>query len=231
MKKPIELIIKVFLLKDIKTEETSAQICKLIDKVLILDDNYKTFHNENKFKNYCFDMLYPIEKDKVYKKDCIYTFKIRTIDESLCNYIISMLKNEYTDEMKVLTISKRILPKKHIESIHSITPIVAKFDRGYWKEHINIDGLEKRLRENLIKKYNEFYNTKIDEDFELFTVITINNKKPIATKYKDITLLGDKINFKVADNKQAQDIINFAIGTGIGEMNSRGLGFINYRWL
>ena len=65
MKKPIELIIKVFLLKDIKTEETSAQICKLIDKVLILDDNYKIFHNENKFKNYCFDMLYPIEKDKV----------------------------------------------------------------------------------------------------------------------------------------------------------------------
>ncbi len=61
--------------------------------------------------------------------------------------------------------------------------------------------------------------------------MSIINKKPIATKYKDISILGDKIKFMISDNEQAQKIVNFALGTGLGEMNSRGLGFINYRYL
>lgn len=227
----VELQVKIFLLKDIKIEDASQQICKLIDNSLIKSELYDEFHNQNKFKNYSFNMLYPLEKDKVYKKENIYVFILRTVDRELSEYFIKALRNEYTDKMKVLTINKKIIPKKHIESIHTITPIVAKFDNGYWKQHSSIEVLEKRITENLIKKYNSFYNEKIDEGFELFTAIGIVNKKPIATKYKNISILGDKINFRIADNEKAQAIINFAIGTGLGEMNSRGLGFINYRWL
>ena len=231
LKKTIELQVKVYLLKDIKLEDTSQQICKIIDNSLINSEIYDKFHNENKFKNYSFNMLYPLEKDKVYKKENIYTFIIRTVDNELSEYFMKELKNQYTDEIKVLTLNKKIIPIKHIESIHTITPIVAKFDNGYWKQHSTIDVLEKRITENLIKKYNDFHNEKIAEDFELFTAMSIVNKKPISTKYKNISILGDKINFRVADNEKAQEIINFALGTGIGEMNSRGLGFINYRWL
>ena len=231
LKNTIELQVKVFLLKDIKIEDTLQQICKLIDNSLIENKLYEDFHNENKFKNYSFNMLYPLEKDKVYKKENIYTFLLRTVDNELSEYFIKKLINQYTDEIKVLTINKKIIPKKHVESIHTITPIVAKFDNGYWKKHSSIEVLEKRITENLIKKYNSFYDEKIDEDFELFTAISIVNRKPIATKYKNISILGDKINFKVADNEKAQEIINFALGTGMGEMNSRGFGFINYRWL
>ncbi|WP_042274356.1 CRISPR-associated endoribonuclease Cas6 [[Clostridium] dakarense] len=231
MKNIIELQVKVFLLKDINLENTSQEICKIIDNALTKSEIYTKFHNENKFKNYSFNMLYPLEKDKVYKKENIYTFIIRTVDNNLSEYFMKELKNQYTDEIKVLTVSKKIIPIKHIESIHTITPIVSKFDKGYWKQHSTIDVLEKRITENLIKKYNNFYDEKIDEDFELFTAMSIVNKKPISTKYKDISLLGDKINFRVADNEKAQEIINFALGVGVGEMNSRGLGFINYRWL
>ena len=231
MKNTIELQVKVFLLEDIKIEDTSEQICKLVDKLLVKDNQYSKFHNKNKFKNYSFNMLYPLEQSKVYKKENIYTFILRTVDNDLVNYFMKELVNGYTDEIKVLTINKKIIPVKHIESVHAITPIVAKFENGYWKQHSSIEVLEKRIKENLIKKYNVFYDEKIDEDFELFTTMSIINKKPIATKYKDISILGDKIKFMVSDNEQAQKIVNFALGTGLGEMNSRGLGFINYRWL
>lgn len=231
MKNTIELQVKVFLTKDIKIEETLQKICILVDKSLIKDDRYSKFHEENKFKNYSFNMLYPLEENRIYKKENIYTFILRTVDYDLANYFLKELINEYTDEIKVLTINKKLIPIKHIESIHAITPIVAKFDNGYWKQHSTIDILEKRIKENLIKKYNAFYEEKIDEDFELFTTMSIINKKPIATKYKGISILGDKIKFMVSDNEQAQKIVNFALGTGLGEMNSRGLGFINYRWL
>jgi len=231
LKNTVELSVKVFLLRDIKLENTSQQICKVIDKSLVENDAYHKFHDENKYKNYSFNMLYPLEQDKIYKKENIYTFIIRTVEKDLCDYLMNTLKNQYTEEIKILTIIKRVLPRKHIESVHTITPIVAKFGKGYWKEHTNINELERRISENLIKKYNQFYNVKIDEELELFTTLTLVNKKPVATKYKDVTILGDKVNFRVADNSQAQDIIQFAIGTGLGEMNSRGLGFINYRWL
>lgn len=231
MKDTIELQIKVFLLKNIRVEDTLQKICKLIDNSLVKNHTYEQFHKKNKFKNYSFNMLYPLENDKVYKEGNIYTFLLRTVDAKLCEYFIKELPNEYTEEIKVLIINKKTISKKHIDSIHAITPIVAKFERGYWKKHTSIEVLEKRITENLIKKYNEFYNANIDEDFELFIGISIINKKPIATKYKNIRILGDKINFKVANNSKAQEIINFAIGTGVGEMNPRGMGFVNYRYL
>ena len=35
----------------------------------------------------------------------------------------------------------------------------------------------------------------------------------------------------VADNEMAQKLAYLALGTGVLEMNSRGFGFVNYRWL
>lgn len=50
-------------------------------------------------------------------------------------------------------------------------------------------------------------------------------------RYKGITLLGDKFDLKIADNKKAQELAYFLIGTGISEMNSRGAGYCNYKYI
>lgn len=227
----IELSVKVFLFNEIKLEEVSSKICRIIDDSLVKSEYYSRFHKENKFKNYSFNMLYPLAKNGIYEKENLYTFLFRTVDKKLAKYLQVALKNQRNNDMQVLVVKNKNIPRKHIESIYAITPIVTKFESGYWKRYHSIEELERRIKINLIKKYNEFYNVVIEEDFEIFTMMTITNNKPISTKYKNITLLGDKINFKVADNEQAQKIANFAIGTGMGEMTSRGLGFINYRWL
>lgn len=69
------------------------------------------------------------------------------------------------------------------------------------------------------------------EDFELFIGLEFLSRCPIASKYKGIKLLGDKIRMHVANNEMAQNLAYMALGTGVVEMNARDFGFANYRWL
>lgn len=226
-----ELKLKVYLKKDILMEESQIEICKMIDDCLIKDELFSKFHNNNKYKNYVYSSFYPIEKSKIYLAGKIYTVTLRTVDERLAIYFKKFLENESSKVLKALTVEIKIIPKKYIERIYSITPVILKLEKGYWRTNESLEIFEKRLKENLIKKYNNFTNLKINEDFDLFTFMKFDNIKPIATKYKEIRLMGDKITLNIAENNLAQDLAYFALGTGLLEMNARGFGFINYKWL
>lgn len=223
--------LKIFILKDMPIEDSQAIISGFIDCGLSKDSQLLELHQINKFKCYCFDAPYPLEKDKVYKKDKIYTLTIRTISKDLADFFANKLVNEFNSNIKGLTSEIRILPKKHIEKLYSITPAVMKNDEGYWKNKLRLDDYERRLKENLIKKYNSIMGGKIDEDFQFYTTIEFKNNKPISTNYKNIKLLGDKISLNIAENENAQKLAYLSLGTGIFEMNARGYGFMNYRWL
>ena len=223
--------IKLFLLQDLEVDYIQDKLNGYIDKAFSKDEELRIFHEENKFKCYCFDSLYPVEKDKIYKKNNIYTLTLRTVHKKLADFFCEKLVNEYDNNFKGLTSEVRIIPKKYLDKIYSVTPIILKNDEGYWKYKLTMDQFEKRLKENLIKKYNFIMNTKIDEDFELYNSIEFNNKKPIAVPYKNVKLLGDKITLKAADNSIAQELLYMSLGTGLLEMNSRGQGFVNYRYL
>ena len=229
--KVFEIKLKVFLLKDIEAKDAQKVVSAFVDRVLANNDDLLEFHEANKFKNYCFNAPYPIEPDKIYKEGKIYTIIFRTIDSKLANLFNGKMVNAYDNEIKALTAEIKIIPQRQIERIYSITPMIIKNDSGYWKNEISINEFEKRFRENLIKKYNNILNTKIDEDFQLYTNIEFNNKAPIPTRYKNITWLGDKVTLYVAENSMAQDIAYMSLGTGIGAMNPRGYGFVNYQYL
>ncbi|KAB3529801.1 CRISPR-associated endoribonuclease Cas6 [Alkaliphilus serpentinus] len=229
--KVYELTLKVYLLKDIYQGQTLERITEIIDSSLISTENFRNFHNSKSFKHYTFNSFYRLEEDQVYKAGKIYSVKIRTVDEMLVEHFKKNLANAYTEYIKGLTLDCRILVKKHIEKLYSITPSIIKTDQGYWKGHLSIEDYDRRLRENLIKKYNHYFNTKLDEDFELFYRIELNNHKPIGSSYKNVKLLGDKLTLYVAENKIAQKIAYFSLASGVGEMNSRGYGFINYKFL
>lgn len=229
--KVYELRLKVFLLKNIPSEDSSDKISEFIDEVLGSDKELLEFHKDNCYKNYCFNEFYPLEKDKIYKEGRIYTIIIRTIDERLESYFKGNLANHYNNFLKGLIIESRILPKKHIDKLYSITPVLLKQDEGYWKNKLTLNQFEDRLVSNLIKKYNYINNTKIEENFQLYNYIEFKNNKPCSIKYKEIKLLGDKLNLQISDNEMAQELAYMALGTGVLENNSRGLGFMNYRWL
>lgn len=223
--------VKVYLLNDIQKENVSVKIAEIIDKTLCKNEKWYEFHEENKFKFYCFNGLYPLEKCGTYLKGKIYNFCIRTVDKKFGEFIRKNLVNEYTEYIKVLTIQEKIIPQKYIEKIYSIMPVILKTPKGYWKSNLQLEDFEKLIKVNLIKKYNQYYGTKIDENFRLYDNLIFDNKKPVPMKCKDITLLGDKITLYISGNEMAQKLAQFALGTSIGENSARGAGYMNYKWL
>ena len=227
----MQVRIKIYILIDIPVEKIQGEIAEFLDSSLIQDEEFMKLHQENKYKGYGFDALYPVEQDKVYKKDKIYTLTIRTIDSRLAKYFAEQAVNGYTKTMKGLTSEIRVIPQKHIEMLYTLTPAIMKCEKGYWKDSLSVEQYEERLKVNLLKKWKQFYGEKLQEDFEFLNGIEFLNKCPVAVEYKGIRLLGDKLRLHIAENENAQKLANLAIGTGVAEMNSRGYGFCNYRWL
>lgn len=226
-----EIKVRLHLLQDIALEDLQSKMASFIDRLLGKDEELLIYHVTNKFKEYCFNSLYPIEKDKVYRKNNIYTLIIRTINVDLANFFSNKLTSAFNRDMEAVNVELGILPKKHIDKIYSITPAILKSDDGYWRENVEVKEFERILKENLVKKYNDALNTKISEVFLLYTQFEFKNIKPIATNYKDVRILGDKVSFKIANNEVAQKLAYLSLGCGILDMNARGYGFVNYRWI
>ncbi|KAJ49992.1 CRISPR-associated endoribonuclease Cas6 [Clostridium tetanomorphum] len=229
--KVFEISISVFLIKDIDSKDSFEKIAQFIDSGLAKKTELLELHNSNTYKNYCFCSFYPIQQDRVYKCGNIYTIRIRTIDHKLAKFFNEELVNHYNQDIKALTSTIRILPRKYIDKIYSITPLILKTNEGYWKNNISLSEFERRLKENMVKKYNLFMNTKIDEDFQLYTSIEFKNKKPVAINYKGKTILGDKLTIHISDDRMAQELAYMSLGTGALEMNARGAGYMNAKWL
>lgn len=227
----IQIRVKILVKEDTHQSEIQSKLCGLIDYSFSKDEELLKMHNTNKYKFYCFDYPYPIEKDQIYKEKKIYTLTIRTLDLNLAKFFSNSLLNVQTYFIKALSSEIKIIQQRPIEKIYSLTPAIIKNENGYWRDNMSIDEYERRLKENLIKKYNKITGEKIDEDFELFNKIEIKNRKPIPVKYKNIKLLGDKVNLYISDDNNAQNLAYMALGAGIMEMNSRGCGFVNYKFL
>ena len=65
--KVYQIRIKIYLLKDIMAQDVQIMLTRFIDKSLFEKENLGKLHNTNTYKNYCYDLLSPLEKDKIYK--------------------------------------------------------------------------------------------------------------------------------------------------------------------
>lgn len=229
--KVYQIRVKLYLLENILIEKIPAQVTKFIDYTLGDCNQFLKFHEENKYKLYSFDYLYPIEPEKIYKKGNIYTLTVRTIDYNLEQYLRKNLPRTRTNVIQGLESSCYVLPQKKIESIYTLTPVIVKDnENGYWRGHMKLEEFEERLKINLINKWNEYFEDTLSENFVLYSKMDFLNKGVIPIKYKDITLLGDKVRLFITEEEIAQKLAYMSLGTGLLESNSRGFGFVNYRW-
>ena len=229
--KVCEIRVRVYLLKDIPFKELQNVLANFIDSALCQNEKLISFHEENRYKFYSIGTLWPVERGMTYKKDQIYALTVRTTDAELARCFSDVLRNHYTKIIKGLTVENRIIPRKRIGELFALSPVIIKSDEGYWRSHMSLDEYEKRLFANTVKKYNSFTGEQIEEDFPLYTNITFLNKHPIVCGYKNISLLGDKLRLQIADDEKSQELAYFILGTGLGEANSRGAGFCNFRWI
>lgn len=222
-----EIRLKVFLLKDIYKAEVQEKITSFIDETLAQDDQMLLLHEDNKrYKLYSYGGLQNIERSGIYHAENIYHITIRTVEPVLAKFFYTFLPKHHNHVMKGLTADIRTLARRRLERIYTLTPVIMKNDAGYWRECLSFEEYEQRMKVNLIKKYRQFSGRDIGEDFAFYTSIQIDNNKPIAVKYKGVRLLGDKLTLYIADDPISQEIAYFALGTGVGEMNSRGFGMV-----
>lgn len=227
-----ELKVKNYLLDDIFLENSLKEIVSIVDKSFLNDKKYHKFHTENKFKQYSVSGFTPIEKDRIFKKGKIYNFSIRSVNRELINYLEKIIVNLYTDKIKVLIVEKKHIPKGPLEKIYTLTPAIAKFEKGYWEKVASNSELQDRIKINLIKKYKDFTGEQISlEEAKFYSSFSIDNEYPISFKYKTIRLLGDKFTFHIKDDMLSQNLAYFALATGILEMSSRGAGFVGYKYM
>jgi len=225
-----QITLDIFLLQNLPATEATGVICKFLDQVICSKNELIDFHESRQYKHYCFNSLSPISPDKIYHKDNSYRLQIRTINSELAEVFSNASIGVDDRIIKVMDSRVKLLPKHNIDKLYSVTPCIIKTEYGYWKEHFSEEEFCQALKTNLIKKYKEFTKMEVDEDFDFVHRIEFINRKPILCKYKEISLLGDKVDLYVEDNPMAQELAYMAMGTGILEVNSRGFGFVNDKW-
>ncbi|MGO3751978.1 MAG: hypothetical protein ACTJGH_04330 [Peptoniphilaceae bacterium] len=225
-----EFNVKVLLLKDLDLEEVGEKIGNLLDEVLGKDKEWiEKNHYKKEYKPYIYNWLYPLSKNKFYKKG-VYDFQIRSLSENVNAILENNLKDFKNDYFKVLIFEKKEIRKRPIERVYSITPLIMKNDLGYWKKEKEIGFFESRLKANLIKKYNYLTGNTIKEA-KIYNRLSLDNKYPIGIKYKNIKLLGDKVTLYIEDDDLSQEIIYLSLAMGLLENNTRlGAGYINYQY-
>lgn len=106
-------------------------------------------------------------------------------------------------------------------------------DAYYWRSNHPVELFIKQLESNLIKKYNQYHGleSNIDEEEPIFYKSRF--LKQLSTRLsfsktadRRITVIGTKWEFDFGASSQ---LIQFALDTGFGELNSMGFGFMNVK--
>ena len=103
-----QIRLKLFLLENVAANKIQEKITAFIDSGFKTDEKWLNFHEQNSYKNYCYDQLFPLEEDKLYKKEKIYTLTIRTVDLELAKYFKLVCVDNHTKEIKGLVADKSV---------------------------------------------------------------------------------------------------------------------------
>jgi len=133
-------------------------------------------------------------------------------------------------DLRVLTATSVIIriPERNYER-YGIPEEERKARYVYWRPKYSFEAFLKQLSENLIKKFNDFYGTKLRE-YELFEQFVF--RRATATKVvidgREYVMVGSMWEFvwSYMDEMQRR-IIEFGLDAGFGERNSLGFGFVN----
>ncbi|NFH81375.1 MULTISPECIES: CRISPR-associated endoribonuclease Cas6 [Clostridium] len=226
----IELTATVMLKKDIYFADGGYIIGKNINKLMLLDEELKELHPKKEYKHYVFNNFYPLEKDKFYKKDKLYVFKIRGLKHDFMQKVHNCLQILNSDDFKVISVASNEMKITSIKELYTVTPVIITIDNKPWLQHDDLELFKDRLEANLEKKYKDFFDEDINIQGKFIKNIIFKNRMPMGFSYKSIKLLGNKVGIEIQENDEAQKIAFVAMGAGLGEKNSAvGAGFCNWR--
>ncbi|GAA0182532.1 CRISPR-associated endoribonuclease Cas6 [Clostridium sediminicola] len=224
--KYIELTTTVMLKRQIYFADSGYIIGKNINKLMLLDKELKELHPKKDYKNYVFNNFFPLEKDKFYKKNKLYIFRIRGLNLEFMQKVYSCLQILDSDDFEVISVAKNEIEQKCIKELYTVTPMIVTEDNKPWLQNDDLELFISRIEANLEKKYKSFFNEDIDIKGRFIKSLSFKNRVPMYFNYKGIKLLGNKVSIQIQNNEEAQKIAFLATAVGIGEKNSSvGAGF------
>ena len=229
-----EIKITLLLKKDVILADVQEFLSANINKSMLEDKTLKSMHSINSYKPYCIGTLYPFDlENKIYRANQVYVLTIRSIDRDFLNRLKKVLKESRKLDFNVIAIEFLTRDYGYIESAFTLTPAIISIKDEeknyirYWtKEEGSLDFVKKRIKDNLEKKYEQFFNEKIVAPDDFILMISIQNRKAIVYNYKGTKLWTNKFKIVFAPDELSQKLASLAFGVGILEKNSLGLGFL-----
>ena len=231
--KYFELKCTAYLKKNIDFKDSFEILSKYISFSMAQVEELKELHNSRGYKFYNFGNFYPIEKAKIYKMGNSYEFTLRSPNEKLIEILSTTLRENINNpNFLVVTTQKKSIKQFFISELYSLTPvIISTQNKKFWT--IDEDGdilkLQRQLQDNLEKKYQKFYNTKINSTQNFIQLLEIKNihKQRIWTSKgdKSFCFFGNKFRIVPNEDEISQKIAFMALACGLGEKNSFGAGF------
>ncbi|MGU8435316.1 CRISPR-associated endoribonuclease Cas6 [Clostridium perfringens] len=234
MNKYYEIIIFVYLKKDVHKNNIQEELSRFINYILEQDLYLRNIHLKREFKQYSFSDLIPFYKGNIYKGDEFYNFKIRTWNYKFANILSKSLYGIQNDKFIVTACS---LNKKnfneYIRKLKTVTPAIITMKdkkinktRAWYNSTDDISLLYKILLKNLEQKYNTLNNSTYEfKEENIFKEIKI--LKHLKTKYKKCKFLGYILEIEFFDTLDSQYLAQIAYVNGIGGKNSAiGSGFV-----
>lgn len=219
-----ELVVSVILKKDIPFASSYEFISNLISRAMFDDPRFKELHKENTFKFYTFCSFYPLEKSKVYQKGRVYITNIRSLSADLILSLKRLLP--YTSyPIKIVSIEMKMHEYHPISELITLTPAIATVSDKCWTKDDGIILLRDRVHVNALKKYRTYFGEMVEPEDNFIEYIRQTNQKPIKIPYKNTSLVGNKLVLGVKPDEVSQKLAFTALGTGILEKNSLGMGY------
>ncbi|MEM3411655.1 MAG: CRISPR-associated endoribonuclease Cas6 [archaeon] len=219
---------------------------------LIKETELNPLHDKKSYKFFCFSNIFPIGD---IKKGDLRKLIISSPNESFISILEKKIRElqekgekinfgESLFKIKKISVLKVKIPKK--ATLISATPIIIRIPERnyekygidgkirkkrylYWRPEYPFDAFVKQLEENLFKKYNEFYGTKIEE-FPIFEQFEFKKSvvSHIVINGKEYKLVGSVWEFMFSFlGEKEKEILEFGVDCGFGERNSFGFGFMN----
>jgi len=163
-----EIKINVYLINDIHCNDVYEKLSRLINLSFNNSQVLSCLHNRTGLKHYSFSALYPIELDRVYKADEIYTYLFRTYDSHIAKEYASSTINAKNEDFVVTDVVSKTWEHRDIQYVDNLTPTVFTLKDGMrWnKDTHGLDIAKKSIFKNLINKYNSLNVTKFEFRYE-----------------------------------------------------------------
>ncbi|MBS3056872.1 MAG: CRISPR-associated endoribonuclease Cas6 [Candidatus Aenigmarchaeota archaeon] len=212
---------------------------------ILKKSEYKPLHDKKGCKYFCFSNIFP---GKEMNEGDVKHFMISSPDKLMIHVIkqgIEKMKEINIGEMQFsLEAVKEISPRISENCvIKTSTPIIiripqyryteyginSQYSCVFWKPEHDFNAFLKQLSENVIKKYNEYNKTEIKEH-PVFQQFAFDGSYPIHTiiDQREQIMIGSYWKFIFEGmTKEQQELLQFALDCGFGELNSLGFGFVN----